>query len=105
MKSIINGKRYDTEKAIKIGKASSNEGRRDFRWFDEALYKTPRSGVFFIAGEGGPMSRYARSAGQNSWQGSEAIIPISKDEAMEWAERHMTTEDIEKHFGDEVTDA
>lgn len=105
MKRIITGKRYDTEKAIKIGEASSNNGRRDFRWYDEALYRTPRSGVYFLAGEGGAMSRWSKSCGGRTWCGGEGILPLDREDALEWAERHLSAEQIEAAFGDAIADA
>ena len=100
MKAIINGVRYDTTKAIEIGRSSNNNavGRGDFSWWEATLYKTPRSGKFFLAGAGGPMSRFSRSAGQNSWTGGEAIQLMDEDEAREWAEQHLTVEEVEAAF-------
>ena len=43
MKRIIEGKRYDTEKAEVLATAGSNLGRRDLGWWSEALYRTPRN--------------------------------------------------------------
>ncbi|MDX9896095.1 MAG: hypothetical protein RBS34_11640 [Desulfofustis sp.] len=104
MKRIIEGKRYDTEKAIEIGSAS-NSHPGDFNWWEATLYKTPRSGVFFLAGEGGPMSRYAMTIGQNEWAGGERIDPMTKDEALKWAEKYLDDDTIEEHFGDSIEDA
>jgi hypothetical protein len=35
----------------------------------------------------------------------EKIIPISKEEALKWAEQYLDAEDIEKHFSDDIQDA
>ena len=75
MRKIINGTRYDTEKAIKVGTYCSPGSTRDF-WFKETLYETPRSHRFFLAGEGSAMSRFA-------------IIPLEDGEALEWAEKYL----------------
>jgi hypothetical protein len=104
MKKIINGLRYDTEKAIKVGFASRGYINEFPRW-EATLYRTPRSGRFFLAGEGGPMSRFAQSEGVNSWGSGSGIIPMSRAEALEWAEQHLSPEEIEKHFGDDIQDA
>ncbi len=102
MKKIIDGLRFDTGKGIEIGTASyGNQG--DFEAWEATLYKTPRSGRFFIAGSGGPMSRFSQSIGQNQWSGGSDIIPMSEDEAREWAENYLDAEVIEEHF--EVEDA
>jgi len=105
MKRIINGFRYDTEKADLIASASyGNAG--DFEAWYEALYKTPRSGRFFLYGEGGPMSKYGRATGQNSWSGGEKITPLSPKQALEWCEqRDIDPEEYERFFEDMITDA
>jgi hypothetical protein len=97
MKSIINGLRYDTDKATLIGSASGGGySMNDFRYWLESLYRTPRSGRFFVAGRGGAMSRWAkRVPGDNGWMGSSGIIPMTDSEAREWAEEHLTAEQIE----------
>lgn len=98
MKQVIRGRRYDTETAKEIGFDSYNGSRRDFHWWSETLYQK-RTGEFFLHGEGGAASRYSVSAGQNSWSGGERIIPLSLDEAREWAEKHMDADDYEEVFG------
>jgi len=107
MKKIINGKRYDTEKAIVVGCAdnvgSGCDSVTDFRYWEATLYQTPRSKVFFLAGKGGPMSRFAQSAGQNQWSGGKDLIPMATEEAQEWAEQYLDTSVIERFF--EVADA
>lgn len=94
MKQIIDGKIYNTETATYIGNDYGGDG---FSSYDESLYKTPR-GRYFLAGEGGPMTKYAESAGQNSWRGSKKIIVLSEEEAREWAEKHMDTDEYLKFF-------
>ena len=96
MKKVIDGKRYDTATATKIGD-DSRFYCGDFRYRDETLYKTPR-GRFFLAGEGGPMSRWARHEGNMSIGGS-GIIALDADDALYWCERAGIDADvIEKHF-------
>lgn len=104
MKSIINGKRYDTDKAIHVG-GYENSYQSDLSWWDADLYKTPRSGAFFLAGTGGPASMFSRSIGQNSWSGGSKLIPMDKDDALAWAERYLDPEVVEEHFGDMIEDA
>jgi hypothetical protein len=107
MRAIINGKRYDTDTATLIGEAGSHGSVsvNDFHYWEAGLYVTPRSGLYFIAGEGGPLTRFSRSTGQNSWSGGERIIPLSKDEALAWAEQNLTFKEVEEHFGDVIEDA
>lgn len=104
MKKIIHGRIFDTERAIKIGEASYGYAG-DFSSWSAALYKTPRSGKFFLAGEGGPMTRWAQSVGQNEWSGGEDIIPLSPEDALEWAEENLETEEFEQHFADMIEEA
>ena len=63
MKAIIDGLRYDTATATKLAEASSPLSRTDFGWWEETLYRTPRSGRYFLAGEGHARSHYARNLG------------------------------------------
>lgn len=97
MKKIINGKVYDTDKARELG-TDSYSSPRDFNYWREVLYQK-RTGEFFLYGEGGPMSRYARSIDQNSWSGGEKIMPLSAANARKWAEDHLDADDYEKIFG------
>ena len=97
MKKIIDGKRYDTEKAKAIG-SDSYSNRRDFNFWEETLYQK-RTGEFFLMGEGGPASKYAESIGQNQWSGGSKLIPMSFDSAKEWAEKHLDADTYEAVFG------
>ena len=105
MKAIINGLRYDTHKAILIGEGSSGGSYNDFQHWSAGLYRTPRSGKFFLAGSGGPMTQWARSTGQNSLTGGSGIKPMDADDAREWAERYLSTEEVENGFADAIEDA
>lgn len=97
MKKIINGKLYDTETARELGVDSyANSG--DFNHWAERLYQK-RTGEFFLYGEGGPMTKYAVSVGQNSWSGGEKIIPLNVDAARKWVEEHLDADDYEAIFG------
>jgi len=98
MKKVIDGKMYNTETAQEIGTKSSDEGKNDFHYFDEALYKTPR-GRFFLAGEGGAMTKYAQSCGGNAYCGGSGIIPLTETEALSWAESSdMDADEIAEMF-------
>ena len=104
MKKIIKGRRYDTDKATEIA-TDSHSYPSDFRHWSETLYRTPR-GNWFLVGAGGPMSRYSRSTGDNSWSGStDNIVSLSAEDARTWLESADETEAIEKYFGDAIEDA
>lgn len=108
MKRILNGVRYDTEKAIAIGRSSNDNrcSRSDFAYWQATLYKTPRSGRYFLAGEGGARSIFAQSVGQNAWSGGEGIIPFEDEAAaFAWAQEELSAEEVEEHFGHLIEDA
>jgi hypothetical protein len=96
MTHIIDGKRYNTATATRIGSRSQCHG--SFTDFDEDLYRTPK-GSFFLVGEGGPMTKYAHSCGQNSWSGGSGVNILSETEALAWCEKaDVKPEIIEKYF-------
>ena len=105
MKKIINGIRYSTDSATLIGEYSTpGLGQSDFRYWSAGLYKAPRSGRFFLAGEGHAMTRFATQHGNSSGWG-ERLIPMTKDEALEWAEQFLDVDTIDEHFNDLIEDA
>ena len=96
MKKIINGKRYDTETAEKIGVWDNSRSISDFDCCEETLYRK-RTGEFFIHGGGGARTKYAKEEyGMYGW--GEAIIPLTYDEAREWAETHLDADRYEALF-------
>jgi len=105
LKRIISGTRYDTTKAECIGQTSAACSRSDFRWWTASLYVTPRSRRYFLAGRGGPCSMFSVRVEQNSWSGGDGIIPLTKDEAFAWAQRELTTDEVEAAFDDMIEDA
>ena len=96
MKKTINGKRYDTDTARLIGGDVSDYGRNDFRWWDEYLYRK-KTWEFFLAGKGGPMTRWARFTANGACAG-DGVAPLSIDEAREWAEEHLDADTVEEVF-------
>lgn len=98
MKQIIHGKKYDTATAKELGTYSNDGNWRDFNHFEESLY-LKRTGEFFLAGEGGPMTKYAYHSGNTSY-GSENIIPLTIDQAKAWAEKHLSVDEYEEIFGE-----
>jgi hypothetical protein len=97
MKQVIEGKTYNTETATCLAEASSNCSTRDYNFWKETLYRT-KNGAYFIAGEGGPMSSWSRSTGQNEWSGGSGIRVLTEAEAREWVERYANDE-YEEIFG------
>lgn len=105
MKAIIDGKRYDTDKATECGSASSDLFSTDFGWWQETLYRTPRGKAYFLAGQGNARSHYATNLGGGSWGSGAKITPLTDEEARRWAERNLTTAETEALFADDITDA
>lgn len=103
MKKIIDGKMYNTETATLVAEDGNGLGAGDFSYEYEQLYIT-KKGAFFLYGEGGPMSRYSDSNGNNSW-GIRKITPLDKDEVYEWLEECNEVEAIEKYFSDRIQEA
>ncbi|EJF08011.1 hypothetical protein [Pontibacter sp. BAB1700] len=103
MQKIINGKLYDTETATEVASYWNNLSANDFRRELEELYIT-KKGAWFLYGEGGPLSHYAKYSENQSW-GSSEIIALTPDEAYEWCERHNKVKVIERYFSDKVEEA
>lgn len=101
MKKIINGKVYDTDTATKLGVWWSSNDVRSFSHCEETLYRK-RTGEYFLHGEGGPMTQYARAVDTNSWSGGERIMPMTYQEAQKWAEEHLDGDEYEAIFGEIV---
>jgi hypothetical protein len=102
MTKVINGKRYDTKKAKLIASWCNGHCSNDFSYCSETLYVTSK-GNYFLHGDGGAMSKYSVSVGNNRG-GSEDIIPMSHFEAFEWAQEHASPEELE-HFNDMIEEA
>lgn len=98
MRKVINGRTYNTETSKQIGKWSNDLGYRDFRFCEETLYKNTK-GAYFIHGEGGARSKYGTQTGSSTWSGGTNIIPMTAEEAQEWAEEHLTADEYEAEFG------
>lgn len=103
MKKVINGKMYNTETAKECGSWANAGGWRDFSHMEETLYQK-RTGEFFLHGEGGPMTKYAESAGQNQWRGGSKIMPLAWEDAREWAEKKLDADNYEAIFGEAPED-
>ena len=104
MKKVIRGLRYDTNTAEQVGNDSySNYG--DFQYWCEELYRTS-TGNWFLYGEGGAKSKFARAVGQNEIGGGSAIIPLTRGKALAWLEAHTPdSEAYEKYFSDMLENA
>lgn len=97
MRKVIRGKLYDTSTATKVGERTVGSPR-DFSHIQEELYRK-RTGEYFLYGFGGAQTQYAETVDVNTWKGGEKIIPLTYEEAREWAEKHLSTEEYEEAFG------
>lgn len=96
MRRIINRKVYDTRTAKFLTAWDNGCSPSDFGYTSESLY-IKRTGEYFIHGEGNASSKYARfSYGMYGY--GENIIPLTKEEAVEWVESRANDE-YENIFG------
>lgn len=102
MKKVINGKMYNTETARLIG-SWNNRDYGNFGYCEENLYQK-KTGEFFLHGEGGARSKYARKYGSNTWGGGEDITPQTFEQARQWAEEYLTADEYEAAFGEVAED-
>jgi len=103
MRKVIAGKIYDTDKATCVAEWDNGYYGNDFKRCEENLYRTEK-GAWFTYGEGGPMSKYARAAG-NMTAGGDGLRPLTDDEAMQWLEDKGETDMIEEFFSDKIVEA
>ncbi len=99
MKKIINGRRYDTAAAKKIGKWDNGLPGGDFDYISETLYQK-RTGEYFLHGDGGARSWCATSTADGWQSGGEKIRPLSDEEAREWCERRLSADDCKAIWGE-----
>ncbi len=99
MKKIINNKMYNTETATEIAsRCEYGRDKNNFRQLEESLY-CKRTGEYFLAGEGGPLTKYREQCDDASYRG-ENIFPISQEEARQWMEEYGSVEEYIEWFGE-----
>ena len=91
------GIRHNTETATMIGDWYNGEGYGDLYYVSETLYKTQK-GSYFLYCEGGDASCYNEICGQNEFCGSEYITAMTSAMARDWAEEHLSVDDVESEF-------
>ena len=96
MRKIIKNKMYDTGTAKYIAVWCNDQ--RGFEFIRERLYQK-KTGEYFLHGEGGAMTGYAEYIGNGYIEG-EKIMPLTDDEAMKWAEKHLEANEYEEIFGE-----
>ncbi len=83
MRKVITGQTYRTHTAYLIVTLPSLFPKTDNKWHDTRLYRN-QQGVYFLAGEGGSLSRWAKITSRGAIPG-EGIEPLSKDNARAYA--------------------
>ena len=99
MKTIISGKKYDTEAATAFGTAYCGGKRPGEWWWSETLYRKTNGAFFLLAKQNIVRSTFANLFRKNSNVSGVAIWPLSLDKAYEWAENHLSSDDYETLFG------
>ncbi len=97
MRKAIGKKSYDTARAKLVCKFESDLGKYDLEFEITELYRTAR-GAWFVAGTGGPASRWAVESGRGSWRGGSGLLPITSEEAREFLEQHAAAALVEEYF-------
>lgn len=98
MKKIIKNRVYDSDTAKLVGHWNLDESVTDFSWYEEDLYRK-KTGEYFIFGSGNAASKYAEHS-CGSWEGGAAIIPLTFEQARDWAEEHLDADEYIAEFGD-----
>ncbi len=83
MRKVVNGKTYRSHTAQLIVTLPSYFPQTDNKWHETRLYRNQR-GAYFLAGEGGSLSRWKKNTPRGAIPG-EGIEPIAKDEARAFA--------------------
>ena len=90
MLKIIDGFRYDTDRAISVGSAEAKCPPNAMHWWAETLYKTPRAGKYFIAAKWNVLGKV-----------KESVKPITAEIAAAWCELYLEGDDWKKYFPEE----
>ena len=97
MKKIIEGRKYDTDTAEEIATAKHGY-KNEFSYYEETLY-CKRTGEYFLYGYGHGDSKYAER-GFGGWGPGEGIMPMTYEQARQWAERNLEADEYEREFGE-----
>ena len=102
MKKIINNKLYDTATAKKLAEWDEN-GTDPLNYIAEALYRK-KTGEFFVFGDGGANTKYARIGRLKNFEPGSAILPMSLEQAKGWALDRLPKNEYDDIFGDMIDD-
>lgn len=99
MKKIINGKMYNTETAVELGTGKSHLAVNNFGYYEEHLYRK-KTGEYFLYGEGGAGSKYAKQQELNSFGPGDGFTPLTESGARIWAEKYLDADEYCEIFGE-----
>ena len=100
MKTIINGKMYNTETAKKLMTWDNGYGVSDLAYCEETLYRK-KNGEYFLYGNGNAGSKYAKSIPSSSCYGpGEGFKLLTESEARHLVEKNADVEDYIRIFGE-----
>lgn len=100
---IVDGKRYNSDKAVSVAEWDNGYGSSDFKGCEETLYRTAK-GAFFLVGSGGPLSVYSVSVSGGRTGGSRLTV-YTEDQAFNWLVSVNAVDALEKYFPDRLEDA
>lgn len=101
MPSIKNvpGKEFYTDNGSRFcGGWTNGLPRNDFYYISEELFQK-KTGEFYLRGEGGAASKYAKRCGYRETCFGKRYTSLSYEEARSWAETHIDKADYIKTFG------
>ncbi len=84
LKTAINGFRYNTDTAIKVGSYETPLQRTDLSYWRATLYMTSVACRYFLVGYGQKMTRFATELGKHAWSDGTVLVPLSNEAAEEW---------------------
>ncbi|HHX37346.1 MAG TPA: hypothetical protein GX717_05120 [Clostridiaceae bacterium] len=93
MNQIINGVSYDTTTATLIGEYDNGYPIDDIRWCITQIFKL-KGNKYFLYGQGGPGSTYARIDDCCTYEDGEKIIPVSLCDIIVWGEDHLPDNEL-----------
>ena len=103
MKAAIEGFRYDTDRAYLVGEhdayGGSAQSTEDMHHWRAGLYVTPRARRYFLAGEGGSLTRFCPPGQARGYK----IIPLTEAQAFEWAQRYLHYKTVAEHFPNHIS--
>ena len=91
-----------TATAKKLAEWDEN-GTDPLNYIAEALYRK-KTGEFFVFGDGGANTKYARIGRLKVFEPGSAILPMSLEQAKEWALDRLPKNEYDDIFGDMIDD-